>query len=140
MRLIILSKSFYNRYPITKYPEIMDKENRPYYCIEVKVEGRTYAIPIRHHINHPLAFFTVGDAGLDYTKAVVISGPDDISIDKPRISTEEWNIIKSGEDTIFHEFRKYLRQYRRAMKYPDNPRSSIFIRYSALQYFDIGNE
>ena len=41
-------------------PEIMDKENRPYACFTVKIDGLLFAIPIRHHIHHRFAFFTEG--------------------------------------------------------------------------------
>ena len=82
MKLITLSPVFYERYHGCE--EILIKQTRPYVCLAVKVDGVTFAIPFRHHIPHKWAFFTVGEAGLDYSKAVVIS---------------EWRFINSSTPT-----------------------------------------
>ena len=68
MRLIYLSEKFYEKYG--NYPEILKNDSRPYTCLEIKIDGKTYAIPLRHHITHKYAFLTIGNQGLDYTKAV----------------------------------------------------------------------
>lgn len=135
MKLIILSSSFYDRYKDCE--EILKKESRPYYCVSVKVDGHLFAIPLRHHIRHAYAFFTIENAGLDFTKAVLVDEPSFITDEKPIIDSAEWNIIRGGEDTIFKNFRRYLRQYKRAMANPNNPRSIRIMQYSALQYFDL---
>ncbi len=133
MKMILLSTVFYNKYG--NKPEIMQKDTRPYACFTILVDGIQFAIPIRHHIHHPYAFITIGDGGLDYTKAVVIEDPSYISSTPAIIDTAEWNIIKANSNTIFYEFRKYFRQYLRALKHPNNPRSQKIIRYSTLQNF-----
>ena len=137
MQLVILSEAFYNDFPRAQCPEILEKENRPYYCLAVRVSGHIFAIPIRHHIRHKFAFFTINDSGLDYTKAVVIDDPMYISSTSPWIDSMEWNILKGNENAIFYGFRKFLRQYMRALKHPENPRSTMFIKYTSLKYFDI---
>lgn len=134
MRLIILSSEFYDLY--REKPEILDKDNRPYVCLTVKINGQTFAIPLRHHMRHQYGFSTIGESGLDYSKAVVIESETFIAPDEPRIETKEWNIIKRNENKIFSGFRKYLHQYLRALKSPDSKRSD-FIKYSSLQYFEI---
>lgn len=53
MRLVILSESFYEKYAGCK--EILKKTDRPYLCLTVKINGKTFAIPFRHHIRHPLS-------------------------------------------------------------------------------------
>ena len=135
MKLVILSSSFYDKYK-DKH-EILHKDSRPYVCLTLRVEDQTFAIPLRHHINHPFAFRTVGEAGLDYTKTVLIESEAYISADTPRIDTVEWNIIKRNEEKILYEFRKYLRKYKRAQAHPDNPRSDYIVKYSSLQYFEL---
>ncbi len=135
MKLIILSDAFYDKYE--KEREILHKRNRPYVCLTIRVEDQTFAIPFRHHINHPFGFHTLGEAGLDFSKAVLIESESYISHDKPRIETAEWNIVKRNEGTILFEFKKFLRQYKRAQLHPDNPRSSYFLKYSSLRYFDL---
>lgn len=134
MQLKILSKVFYDTYSDCK--EILKKSNRPYACLTIEVDGTMFAIPFRHHIKHRHAFHTVGEAGLDYTKAVVISNPIYLSIDTPTIESKEFAIIKREEQKIKYGFKQYLNQYRRAMKHRDNPRSTLILKYSALQYFE----
>lgn len=134
MKLRILSKEFYNTYSTCN--EILKKENRPYACLTIEVDGVLFAIPFRHHISHNFAFFTIGEAGLDYTKAVVISNPSFLSTESPTIESKEFSIIKKSEQKIIYGFKKYINQYRRAMKHRDNPRSANILKYSALQYFE----
>ncbi|WP_286080672.1 hypothetical protein [Parablautia intestinalis] len=71
MQLKILSEKFYDTYKHCK--EILKKENRPYACLTIELDGLLFAVPFRHHIRHPYAFHTIGDAGLDHTKTVIIT-------------------------------------------------------------------
>lgn len=134
MRFITLTQEFYTKY--SDCTEILDKEDRPYALMQIEINGILFGIPIRHHINHPFAFKTIDDRGIDYTKAVVIEKSDYISDVDAWIDTAEWRIISRNEDKIRYEFKKYLNQYKRALKHKDNPRSDIYLKYSALQYFD----
>lgn len=133
MKLIVLSAAFYDAYK--NCPEIMRKTDRPYYCVSVKIDAHEFAIPLRHHINHPYGFITVGERGIDYSKAVLIDDPSYVSTDEPRIDSVEWRILQKNENRIFYEFRKYVGQYRRALLHKDNQRSANILRYSTLQYF-----
>lgn len=137
MRLIILSQAFYAKYPKSSYPEILDKDSRPYFYVTLKVEGHFFAVPLRHHIAHPYCFMTAENAGFDFTKAVVVDDSANISSKAAWIDSSEWKVIKKNENKIFFEFRKYVRQYKRAAANPNNPRSQRIIRYSSLQYFDL---
>ena len=134
MKLTRLTHEFYNTYKDCK--EILKKKDRPYACLTIEVDGLLYAIPFRHHIAHKYAFKTIGEAGLDYTKAVVITSIDYLETGEARIETAEFNIIKRNEAKIRYDFKKYVNQYRRAMKHRDNPRSHNILAYSALQYFE----
>ena len=134
MQLKILSEKFYNTY--SEYSEILKKANRPYACLTVELNGLLFAIPFRHHINHRYAFHTLGDAGLDYTKTVIITDPRFISDDKPSIENKEFAIIKREEQKIRYGLIQYINQYKRAMKHRDNPRSKNIIKYSTLKYFE----
>ncbi len=53
-----------------------------------------FAVPFRHHMKHPHSFYTIGDAYLDYTKAVIITDPLFLSDDKPTIDSSEFAVIK----------------------------------------------
>ena len=87
MKLVILSDRFYEKY--NNCPELLEKKDRPYYCVALEVDGRTFAIPLRHHIKHPFCFHTVGNAGLDFSKAVTITDPSYIADGIPWIDSRE---------------------------------------------------
>ncbi len=134
MRLVLLSDKFYAEYQ--NCPEILQKRNRPYACLTVEVGGVRFAIPFRHHIRHRNAFITYGTCGLDYTKAVVILQEDHLDTVEPTIDRREWNIIRRNEGKILYEFKAFVKQYKRAMRHRDNPRSANLLKYCALQYFE----
>lgn len=133
MDLILLSQEFYAQYAGCK--EILRKQNRPYVCLSVYVDGICFAIPFRHHISHGWAFITYDRCGLDYTKAVVLSDTRFIGQYGAVIEQTEFNRIKSRENAIARGMAKYLRAYKNAVKYPQNPRYRNILSASALQYF-----
>lgn len=98
MRFILLSDKFYQSYG--KYREILQKDGRPYACLEVEIDGIRFAIPFRHHIPHKYAFFTYDTCGLDYTKAVVIKDESMISSEIPTIEQKEFNFLKGKDSRI----------------------------------------
>lgn len=134
MKIKILSKKFYDTY--SNCSEILKKEMRPYACLTIEIDGMLFAIPFRHHIKHIYSFHTIGEAGLDYTKAVIISDDDYLTDEQPKIESKEFAIIKKNEQKIKYGLKKYVNQYRRAMKHRDNPRSKNILQYSSLQYFE----
>ena len=134
MQLKILSENFYENY--YQYPEILKKEDRPYACMTIELDGLLFAVPFRHHINHPYAFHTIGEAGLDYTKSVIITDNCFLSKDTPTIESKEFAIIKREEQKIRYGLSKYVKQYKRAMKHRDNLRSKNILKYSTLKYFE----
>lgn len=134
MQLKILSEKFYDTY--SHCSEILKKENRPYACLTIELNGFLFAIPFRHHIRHQYAFHTLKEAGLDYTKSVIITDMFFLSDDKPSIESKEFSIIKRNEQKIRYGLSKYVNQYKRAMKHRNNPRSENILKYSSLKYFE----
>lgn len=134
MQLKILSEKFYNTY--SHCEELLKKENRPYACLTIELNGILFAVPFRHHIRHQYAFHTIGEAGLDYTKSVIITNMLFLSDDKPSIESKEFAIIKRKEQKIRYGLSKYVNQYKRAIKHRDNPRSKNILKYSTLKYFE----
>ena len=134
MKFIYLSKAFYQKY--SNCTEILIKENRPYACLRVNVQGKDFAIPFRHNIQHKYAFHTVGNCGLDYTKAVPIT--DDAHIDDatPRIDSAEYQAVKGKEHIIEKEMARYIELYKKAKLQANTPFYQNIIKYSALQYFE----
>lgn len=134
MKLKILSERFYANY--AHCVEILKKENRPYACMTIELDGLLFAVPLRHHIKHPHSFHTIGEAGLDYTKSVIITDEMFLSDDKPSIDSREFSIMKREENKIRYGLSKYVNQYKRAMRHRDNPRSLDILKYSTLKYFE----
>lgn len=133
MKFIFLSDAFYDAYE--QYSEILEKRSRPYVCLEVCIDGMRFAIPLRHHITHNHAFFTVGDAGLDYTKAIVIKNNRMIADEAPQIDQRTFNALKGKEAVIIRGMHKYYKLLQNALKYQNSPRYTRILEYSALKYF-----
>lgn len=133
MRYILLSDAFYRKY--SGCPEILKKQTRPYVCLAVEVDGMLFAIPFRHHIRHKYAFFTVGEAGLDYTKAVVIEDMSMVSSATPTIEQKEFNSLKGRDALVESGMRKYYGLVLKSKRYPGNRHYANILKYSALQYF-----
>lgn len=133
MKLITLSPDFYSKYG--NCPEILTKPTRPYVCLAVRIDGVPFAIPFRHHIPHKWAFITYGEAGLDYTKAVVISDIRYIGKYTPVIEQREFDALKGKDALITNGMRKYLAAYKKAVKYPNNSHYAHIRSCSSLQYF-----
>lgn len=133
MKLITLSPLFYREY--ADCPEILTKPTRPYVCLKVVIDGVVFAIPFRHHITHKWAFLTYGEAGLDYSKAVVIADPAYIGMHTPTIEQREFDALKGKETVIINGMRRFLAVYKKAVKYADNDHYRAIRNCSALQYF-----
>lgn len=133
MRFVYLSEKFYDKYG--GYSEIMQKKSRPYACLAVEIDGITFAIPFRHHINHRYSFITKNSQGLDYSKAVVIEDIEYISAVPAWVESDDFKSIKKREKAVEKGMERYYRLYLKSLKYADNPKYSSIINYSSLKYF-----
>ncbi|RDY23262.1 hypothetical protein CHF27_008950 [Romboutsia maritimum] len=143
IKLIFLSSEFYSDYPKRNYSEILIKHDRPYIMFKVTIDDIDFAIPFRSNIPHKNAFFTdeKNKCGIDYSKSIVIKKPIYINIsEQPTIRANEFKIFKSKDYIIKNEFKKYLKEYKKAAKKQDVKRNKDFCQFSSLQYFhsDIG--
>ena len=136
-----LSTAFYTQFGCCD--EILTKEERPYYVLLLKLDGLTYAIPLRSHITHLYCFIAdTSDrqkSGLDYSKAVVISDIAKYIDPAPvTIRQNEYNILKQQEYLIGKQFSSYVKSYKkeilRRKKNSALPASPLCL-YSALKYF-----
>ena len=134
MRLILLSNEFYQEYGNCR--EVLQKPNRPYVCLEMEINGVTYAIPFRHHIKHKYAFITYSEYGLDYTKSVVVVHRRYIACGTPQIDQREFDAIKGNEQKIYRGLCNYIKLYKKAMKFRNSPHYANILRCSALQHFE----
>lgn len=138
-RFVFLSQKFYNTYPTQQYPEMEQKQNRPYIQVCVEIDGVQYAIPLRSDIHHPHVLWTDKKkrCGVDFSKAVVIK--DDSYIDlsiEPYLRQNEFDALRGKDFKIKCKMEKYIEDYKKAKKDLTNPINRMLVTYSTLQYFE----
>ena len=137
LNFVFLSDKFYDDY--SGCPEIEQKQKRPYIQIEVVVDGVLFGVPLRSSINHPHVLWTdkQNHCGVDFSKAVVISKPDDyIDTTTPHIRQNEFDALRGKEHVIKNKLKKYISDYKKAKENPDLWRNKMLLKYSTLQYFE----
>jgi hypothetical protein len=135
-----LSEKFYREYPLSDFPEIMEKKARPYLVLIATIDGVVYAIPFRTHA-HPQtsylfkSYFRDFDdqVGLDYSKTVVLSDPA-FKGNPARLNPIQKEELDSHRLEILEDFKKYLDSFKKAML-SNNPSLKRRYQYSSLQYF-----
>ncbi len=138
-RFVFLSKKFYNTYPTSQYPEMEQKQNRPYIQVYVEIDGVQYAIPLRSDIHHPHVFWTDKEnhCGVDFSKAVVVTDESYIDFStEPHLRQNEFNALRGKDFKIKSKMEKYIADYKKAKKDLSNPINQTLVKYSTLQYFE----
>ncbi len=138
-RFVFLSKTFYNTYPASQYPEIEQKENRPYIQVCVEIDGVQYAIPLRSDIHHPHVLWTdkENNCGVDFSKVVVIKDEDYIdSVKEPHLRQNEFDALRGKDYKIKTKMAKYIADYKKAKQDLSKPINQTLVKYSTLQYFE----
>ena len=138
-RFVFLSKKFYNTYPTSQYPEMEQKQNRPYIQVYVEIDGVQYAIPLRSDIYHPHVFWTDKEnhCGVDFSKAVVVTDESYIDFStEPHLRQNEFNALRGKDFKIKSKMEKYIADYKKAKKDLSNPINQTLVKYSTLQYFE----
>ena len=138
-RFVFLSEEFYNTYPASKYPEIEQKNKRPYIQVCIEIKGIQYAIPLRSDIRHPHVLWTDKDnrCGVDFSKAAVIS--KDSYIDKttdPHLRQNEFDALRGKDYKIKIKMEQYIEKYKKAKLDLSKPVNQNLVSYSTLQYFE----
>ena len=141
-----LSQQFYDDYPHDKYPEMMEKESRPYNCLLIETDDYIMAIPYRSALNdnNKNAYRFTNSvrsiehaSGLDYQKMVIITNtdymePTGYSIDDDEYKETVQNIKRIVDEAVTY-VREYINHYTvKPMNRHDFGRA---YRYSTLQYF-----
>ena len=134
----LLSDEFYDAYPPDSYPEIESKRNRPHVMVLVQSDtGSWFAVPLRSNTRHRFCFKTVGNGGLDYTKAIPLLDDSFVDMDrKAMVRQSDWPIIQSDRRRIRIGMRNYIEQHKRAKKNPANKMYKNLIRFFTPQYFE----
>lgn len=136
-----LSAEFYKDYESARYPEIENKEDRPYMVLVIKIERNTFALPLRTNIRHNYGYkFKTSDrktescTGIDYTKAVIINDQKYIG-EVASINGKEYVEIDRNAHRIIAGFERYLNGYIRYRKSGGTTYDQKRYRYSTLKYF-----
>lgn len=128
MRFVLLNYNYLTDHP-TK--EAMDKD-RPHAIVLIEINGLRFAIPLRTHLTHKQGFKTIGSAGLDYSKALLIFDDKDISRDIKLKSADEFKRINEHEDKIVADFTKYVARYIAARQKGDKNVIGMTYRFTTL--------
>ena len=134
MNFFLLENNFYKDYSTCR--EILKKTNRPYAVFLIKLNNLTFAVPVRSHITHKYSIKTIGNKGLDFSKAVVINDIQRyISKKHAYINNREYQIIMEQKWKITKKMEDYIKKYKKALKDPSIPANKILYNSSCLQYF-----
>ena len=134
MNFFLLENNFYKDY--SNCSEILKKTNRPYAVFLIKLNNLTFAVPVRSHITHKYSIKTIGNKGLDFSKAVVINDRQKyISKKYAYIDNREYQIIMEQKWKITKKMEDYIKKYKKALKAPSIPANKILCDSSCLQYF-----
>ena len=134
MNFFLLENNFYKDY--SNCSEILKKTNRPYAIFLIKLNNLTFAVPVRSHITHKYSIKTIGNKGLDFSKAVVINDRQKyISKKYAYIDNREYQIIMEQKWKITKKMEDYIKKYKKALKNLSIPANKILCNSSCLQYF-----
>lgn len=106
-------------YPQNEYPELMQKQGRPYACLLISTEEYYICIPFRSSIRHSNAYlFTTTErarrsqSGLDYSKIVLIKNFDYIDTKTMAIvDQDEYVELMNNIQRIVEGALEYIDQY-----------------------------
>lgn len=140
-QLNYLSAEFYKKYNANDYPEIENKDNRPYMVMLIKVENNTFAIPFRTNVPHNSCYKfkkstrqTNSVTGLDYTKAVVVNDSKYIGA-AAHINDMEYTELSNNAAFIIKQFRKFVSDY---IAYANGKKNYYAVKkfqFTTLKYF-----
>ena len=138
-RFVFLSDIFYKSYPCSQYPEIEQKQLRPYIQVLTQINGIQYAIPLRSNIKHPHVLWTdkKNRCGLDFSKAVVILDNSYIDYSKsPHIRKIEFDALRGKDFRIKQLMIKYINDYKNAKNNLNDDINRTLYEKSTLKYFE----
>lgn len=141
-----LTDRFYKDYPKDQYPELMEKEGRPYNCLLIETADYVMAIPYRTELNpnnkncyrfKSSARSVDNSSGLDYQKIVIITDTDYLEATGYSIDNDEYletvkNIKRIVDEAVTY-VKKYVQHY--TVKPMNKYDFSRAYRFTTLQYF-----
>ncbi len=114
MKIRLLTNEAYDRI-ISQIDEVLEKRNRGYGVLPVKIKDVTFAIPFRSNMRHKHGFKTIFHNGkwngLDYSKAIIIEDSDLQNGSFKLRSQDEYKKVIKNKDKIKAQFEKYVTDY-----------------------------
>ena len=121
-QLYKLTSKFMSDYPISSYPEILSKPDRPHYCLLIDTHCDYFiCVPFRSNIGHNNAYLFKGTkrskrsrSGLDYSKIAIIKDNYKYSYDKETGKEFLYDLAFDKEEnhnlvyTEFYDVDRYL--------------------------------
>jgi protein AbiQ len=140
MKFHYLTKEFYNDYPKDKFPEIMQKDTRPYTQILISSNDLVFAVPLRSDIKHKdnvLWTDKNNKCGLDFTKTIIITDEKYIDkLSKPYIRPAEYKHLLGKDRRVVEKVEKFIDDYKEAKLNLSISHNAELYKFSALQYFE----
>lgn len=91
-----------------------------------------FAIPMRSNLKHKFGYKTIGNRGLDFSKAILLQ---EIPIEQCIINRKEYNVIIRNERNIRNKFIRYVDRYIKLHKGNKINTLKIVYQYSTLQNY-----
>lgn len=136
-----LSRTFYADYPHEQFPELLQKKNRPFVVLLIQIDSNCFAIPLRTNITHHACYRfrnskrkTVKGTGLDFSKAIVVSDEKYLG-EYTTIDNNEYKELDSQFHEIYKRFQRYVNNYKKFVRNPNEVFRKNDYRYSSLMYF-----
>ena len=124
-----------------EYPEIENKETRPYLVILFRIDNLNFALPFRTNITHKYGYRFKNSSrpkdsvsGIDFTKAVVID-EDKYIAEQTTIDNKEYIELDKNYYYIISKFEEYLHGYLEYINNPSSDAVSKKYKYTSLKYF-----
>ena len=139
----LLSNEFYTDFTLSMYPEMEDKQCRPFLVLIIKIEDNKFAIPFRTNVKHKYCYKflntnrnTTSSTALDFSKAVVIND-DKYLGSSATIDRKEYLELENKTMFIIKKFITFILKYKKIMKNPSINRYEyeLLSKYSTLKYF-----
>ncbi len=136
-----LSGEFYKKYNKISYPEIENKDERPYLVLLFKIDDNHFAVPFRTNMRHNYGYkFKKSDrktdsaTGLDFTKTVFIEDRSYIGADAV-IDDGEFAELNKKYYFIKKKLIAYIKGYKQFLNGELNEYESKKYTYTTLKYF-----
>lgn len=145
-QILRLTEKFYQNYPSTTYPEILQKPERPYNCLLLQTNYDYFiCVPYRTEISHKFAYrFKYSErsrrnhSGLDYTKIVIITKSEYLDSSSALVDADEYKETMKNLDRIVREAKTFVDDYTKHCTGEKVMHTSEFnrrYRFSPLKYF-----